>query len=154
PEKRWRVCGAYELTEDRKTVLSDLLDACGGRITQGPDGKLGLTVGAGKIGTPDSPDVPGMPAASLPIGHGQVLEYDFSAGKAAIERINEVRATYVSREQGWAEVEAGIQLDPASIERNGTESSQVKLRFVPSEGQAQRVARYTLKRGNPTWSGR
>ncbi|KGM34999.1 phage tail protein [Inquilinus limosus] len=154
PEKRWCVWGAYELTEDRKTVLSDLLDACGGRITQAPDGKLGLTVGAGKIGHPDSPDVPGMPAASVTINDDQILEYDFSAGKAAIERINEVRATYVSQDQDWSEVEAGIQLDPASIERNGTESSQIKLRFVPSESQAQRVARYTLKRGNPAWSGR
>ncbi|HEY9346081.1 MAG TPA: hypothetical protein VIQ53_12265, partial [Inquilinus sp.] len=46
-EPRWRAWGAYELTEDRKAVLQDLLDACGGRIIQGPDGKLGLTVGAG-----------------------------------------------------------------------------------------------------------
>jgi hypothetical protein len=153
-EKRWRAWGAYELTEDRKTVLSDLLDACGGRITQTADGRLGLTVGAGKIGGPDTPDVSGMPAASVTINDDQILEYDFSAGRAAIERINEVRATYVSREQDWSEVEAGIQLDQASIERNGTESSQIKLRFVPSEGQAQRIARYTLKRGNPTWSGR
>lgn len=154
PERRWCVSGAYELTEDRKTVLSDLLDACGGRITQTPDGKLGLTVGAGKIGNSGSPDAPGMPAASVTIDDDQLLEYDFSAGKAAIERINEVRATYVSEDQGWSEVEAGIQLDQASIERNGTESSQIKLRFVPAESQAQRVARYTLKRANPAWSGR
>ncbi len=153
-EKRWRVWGAYELTEDRKTVLSDLLDACGGRITQAPDGRLGLTVGAGKIGDADSPDVPGTPVAPVTINDDQILEYDFSAGKAAIERINQVRATYVSEDQDWSEVEAGIQLDQASIDRNGAESSQIKLRFVPSEGQAQRIARYTLKRGNPSWSGR
>jgi hypothetical protein len=150
-EKRWRIWGAYDLTEDRKTVLSDLLDACGGRLTQGPNGTLGLTVGSGKV---DGADRDGMPAAAIAIDDDQILEYDFSAGKAAIERINEIRATYVSQEQDWAEVEAGIQLDQASIERNGTESSGIKLRFVPSEGQAQRVARATLKRGNPTWSGR
>lgn len=151
PEKRWRAWGAYELTEDRKSVLSDLLDSCGGRLIQGPNGTLGLSVGAGKV---NGADVDGVPAASVIIADDQVLEYDFSAGKAAIERVNEVRATYVSRDQDWAEVEAGIQLDQASIQRNGTESSQIKLRFVPSEGQAQRIARYTLMRGNPKWSGR
>lgn len=151
-EKRWRIWGAYELTEDRKTVLSDMLDACGGRLTQGPDGKLGLTVGAGD--TNGVTAIPGKPAAAVTITDGQILEYDFSTGKPAIERVNEVRATYISQDQDWAEVEAGIQLDQDSIDRNGTESSQVKLRFVPSEGQAQRIARYTLKRGNPTWSGR
>ncbi|MGK9168035.1 hypothetical protein KXR53_17130 [Inquilinus limosus] len=141
-ERRWRIWGAYELTEDRKSVLSDLLDACGGRLTQGPDGRLGLTVG--------SPN----PAVGVTITDDQILEYDFSTGKAAIERINEVRATYVSQDQDWTEVEAGIQQDQASIERNGIETSQIKLRFVPSEGQAQRIARATLKRGNPSWAGR
>ncbi|MFE0754184.1 phage tail protein [Inquilinus sp. NPDC058860] len=151
-ERRWRIWGAYELTEDRKTVLSDMLDACGGRLTQGPEGRIGLTVGAGD--TNGETDIEGRPAASVAVGDDQILEYDFSTGKAAIERINEVRATYISPDQDWVEVEAGIQLDQASIDRNGTESSQVKLRFVPSEGQAQRIARYTLKHGNPTWSGR
>lgn len=141
-EKRYRAWGAYELTEDRKSVLADLLDACCGRLTQGPDGRLGLTVGA-----------PG-PVVAVTVTDDQVLEYDFSTGKAAIERVNEVRATYVSADQDWAETEAGIQLDQAAIDRNGVESSQIKLRFVPSEGQAQRIARFTLKRGNPSWSGK
>lgn len=141
-EKRWRSWGLYELTEDRKAVLQDLLDACGGRIIQGPDGKLGLTVGA-----------PG-PAAAVTLTDEQIIDWDMSLGKPAIERINEVRATYVSQAWEWAETEAGIQLDQAAIDRNGVESSQIKLRFVPSESQAQRVAKEVLKRGNPTHAGR
>jgi hypothetical protein len=156
-EKRWRTWGLYELTEDRKAVLQDLLDACNGRLIQGPDGRIGLTVGAGRYrATAEDPyTVPtGIPASTVTLNDDQILEYDFSTGKAAIERINEVRATYVSQAWEWAETEAGIQEDVASQERNGVESSQIKLRFVPSEGQAQRVARYTLKHGNPRWSGR
>jgi hypothetical protein len=67
-EKRWRSWGAYELTEDKKAVLQDLLDACGGRLIQGPDGKLGLTVGAGPYRAMDEDafTVPtGAPAASV-----------------------------------------------------------------------------------------
>ncbi|TSD85632.1 hypothetical protein FFK22_026675 [Mycobacterium sp. KBS0706] len=141
-EPRWRAWGAYELTEDRKAVLQDLLDACGGRIIQGPDGKLGLTVGA-----------PGSTAA-VTLTEEHILEWDLNQGKPAIERINEVRATYVSQAWEWAETEAGIQLDQAAIDRNGVESSQIKLRFVPSESQAQRVAREVLRRGNPSHTGR
>jgi hypothetical protein len=141
-EKRWRAWGAYELTEDKKAVLQDLLDACGGRLIQGPDGKLGLAVGA-----------PG-PAAAVTLTEEQILEWDLNQGKPAIERINEVRATYVAQAWEWAETEAGIQLDQAAIDRNGVESSQIKLRFVPSESQAQRVAREVLRRGNPSHAGR
>lgn len=156
-EKRWRSWGAYELTEDRKAVLQDLLDTCGGRIIQGPDGKLGLLVGAGPYRAMDEDafTVPtGVPAASVTLTEDHILEWDLNQGKAAIERINEVRATYVSQAWEWAETEAGIQLDQAAIDRNGVESSQVKLRFVPSESQAQRCAREVLRRGNPTHAGR
>lgn len=161
-EKRWRSWGAYELTEDRKDVLKDLLDACAGRLIQGPDGKIGLDVGAGKYRITDSdPDgdddewtIPvGVPVASVTLGEEQLFGWDLTNGKTAIERVNEVRATYVSEAWNWAETEAGIQTDEDGIGRNGTETSQIKLRFVPSESQAQRVAREVLRRGNPTWIG-
>ncbi|WP_343711916.1 hypothetical protein [Inquilinus sp.] len=156
-EPRWRAWGAFELTEDRKAVLADFLDACCGRLIQGPDGRIGLTVGADRYRAVEADPftVPaGVPQASVSLNDDQILEFDFSAGKSAIERINEVRATYVSQIWEWAETEAGIQSDQASIDRNGVESSQIKLRFVPSESQAQRVARYVLKRGNPAWAGK
>jgi len=141
-EKRWRACFAYDLIEDRKQVLSDLLDSCSGRLTQGPDGRLGLSVGA--------PD----PVAGVTVTDPQVLEYDLSSGKAAIERINEVRATYVSPLQDWAEIEAGIQNDQEAIDRNGVESASVKIRCAPSDGQAQRLAKSVLKKGSPRWAGK
>jgi hypothetical protein len=155
-EKRWRSWGAYELSEDRKDVLKDLLDACAGRLIQTPQGKIGLSVGAGRyrILPTDAWITPsGVPASTVTLGEDQLFGWDLTNGKAAIERVNEVRATYVAEAWDWAETEAGIQTDDAGIERNGTESSQIKLRFVPSESQAQRVAREVLRRGNPTWIG-
>ena len=155
-EKRWRIWGAFELTEDRKDVLKDLLDACAGRLIQGADGRIGLEVGAGKFRAEaaDAWTIPaGVPQSSVTLDAAQLYEWDLTNGKPAIERINEVRATYVSEAWEWAETEAGIQTDEDGIARNGTESSQVKLRFVPSESQAQRVAREILRRGNPTWTG-
>ncbi|WP_395674695.1 hypothetical protein [Inquilinus sp.] len=150
-EKRWRSCGAYELTEERKSVLSDLLDACAGRLTQGPDGRLGLSVGAGKVA---GADVAGMPTAAVTVTEDHIIGFDFGPGVTALDRVNEVRATYVSADQAWAEVEAGIHRDQDAIDRNGLESSAIKLRFVPAEGQAQRVARAGLLRGNPTLAGK
>jgi len=150
-ERRWRAWGAYELTEDRKDVLQDLLDGCGGRLTQGPDGTIGLAVGAG---TTNGAAAVGMPAPTVVIDDDQLYGWDLTNGKTGLERINEVRATYVSEIWSWAETEAGIQLDQAGIDRNGIESSQVKLRFVPAESQAQRIAREMLRRGSPTWIGK
>jgi hypothetical protein len=157
-EPRWRAWGAYELTEDKKSVLQDLLDTCGGRIIQGPDGKIGLTVGAGpyRATSGDPYTTPaGVPAATVTLHEpdGHIHDWNLNQGKAAIERINEVRATYVSQAWEWAETEAGIQMDQAGQDRNGVESSQIKLRFVPSESQAQRVAREVLRRGNPSHAG-
>lgn len=150
-ERRWRSWGAYELTENRKDVLQDLLDGCGGRLTQGPDGTIGLVVGAGRL---NGLDIDGMPAPEVTIDSDQLFGWELSNGKTALERINEVRATYVSQIWNWAETEAGIQLDQDGIDRNGTESSQIKLRFVPAESQAQRCAREILRRGSPTWIGK
>jgi len=155
-EKRWRSWGAYELTEDRKDVLKDLLDACAGRLIQGGDGRIGLSVGSGRYRAEvlDEWTVPdGIPVSSVTLDEMQLYGWDLTEGRPAIERVNEVRATYVSEAWEWAETEAGIQTDEDGIERNGTESSQIKLRFVPSESQAQRVAREVLRRGNPTWTG-
>jgi hypothetical protein len=141
-EPRYRAWFAYDLTEDRKQVLGDLLDSCNGRITQGPDGRLGLDVG--------SPN----PVSTVTMTDSEILEFDLSSGKAAIERVNEVRATYISRDQKWAETEAGIQSDLDAIDRNGIESSAIKVRCSPSEGQTQRIARAVLLRSNPKWAGR
>jgi hypothetical protein len=54
-EKRWRSWGAYELTEDKKAVLQDLLDACGGRLIQGPHGRRRAVSrdGRGRLHGPD-----------------------------------------------------------------------------------------------------
>lgn len=155
-EKRWRGWGSYQLTEDRKDVLTDLLDGCGGRLTQGPDGTLGLVVGSGQYRATSSDPftVPlGVPDAAVTLGQDQLFGWDLTNGKTALDRINEVRATYVSEAWEWQETEAGIQQDQDGIDRNGTESSEIKLRFVPAESQAQRCARETLRRGNPTWTG-
>lgn len=141
-EKRWRSWGKYELTEDRKAVLGDLLDACCGRLLQGPDGRIGLSVG--------KPD----PVAAVTITDDMIKEYDLSAGKSAITRVNEVRVTYVSEAWNFNETEAGIQSDLEAIDRNGLESIKQQLRFVPAESQAQRVAKFLLRKGSPSWQGR
>lgn len=140
-EKRWRLWGAYDLNEDRKQVLSDMLDCCGGRLTQTPDGRVGFDVGMPQ------------PQADAVFTDEPILSYGIDQGVPKTDRINEIHITYIAEQQQWNETEAGIQVDQQSIDRNGIESSSTKLRFCPSEGQAQRVGRYLLRRGTPTFSG-
>lgn len=140
-ERRWRTWGAYELTEDRSTVLSDLLGTCCGWLAQGVDGKVVIQVGRE------------APTATVTITDDQFKTWRLRAGVNAIDRVNGVRATYLSENHKWNEIEAGIQLNQDSIDRNGEEFTDAKLRFCPSESQAQRLAKYTLKRGDPKFSG-
>lgn len=140
-EKRWRLWGSYLLNEDRKKVLSDMMDCCGGRFTMSPEGKLGL-----KVGMPS-------PASSVTLTDDMIKNYSLDQGVPPTDRINEIRVTYLSEAQAWAQTEAGIQATQSSIDQFGVQSSSQDLRFCPSEGQAQRIGRYLLRRGDSTYSG-
>jgi hypothetical protein len=140
-QDRYRICGMYDMNERRLTILQDMLASCNGRLIYGPDGKAGLA-----IGTPG-------PTSDVTINGDHLYSIKMKAGTELIDRVNEVRTTYISEIQKWTQVEAGIQEDLDSIDRNGPESSDMKLRFVPSDGQAQRIARAFMLRSNPSYSG-
>jgi hypothetical protein len=140
-ERRWRIWGAYELTEDRKAVLGDMLTACCGRLVQGPDGKVRLDVGKES------------PPSGLTLTDDQFKGWNLKPGVNAIDRVNGIRATFINEANKWGEIEAAIHLNQASIDQNGEEFTDLKLRFVPSETQAQRISKYMLKRGDPKFSG-
>jgi hypothetical protein len=140
-EPRWRLWGSYEMNEDRKNVLSDMMDCCGGRFIMNPQGNLGLTVGKGS------------PQSGVTITDDSIKNYSLDQGVAPTDLINEIRVTYLAEAQNWSKTEAGIQSDQASIDQFGVQSSASDLRFCPSEGQAQRIARYLLRRGNVRYSG-
>ncbi len=150
-EKRWRTWGSYELTEECKAVLSDLLDACCGRLIQGPDGRLGLTVAADRYRAlaEDPYTVPaGIPASSVALNDDQILEYDFSTGKAAIERINEVRAIYVSRGLGMGRDRGRHPggCGRPGAQRCGEQPDQTALRAVRGAGAAHRPVHAAARR--------
>lgn len=140
-EKRYRTWGAFDMDEKRSQILEDMLTNCAGRLVYGPDGRVGLSVGK-----------PG-PVATVTINQTNIWSLQLKAGSDMIDRVNEVRATYVSRDQQWGQTEAGIQSDEDAATRNGPESTSLQLRFSPAEGQTQRIARIALLRSNPSFSG-
>lgn len=140
-EKRYVTWGAFDMDEKRSQILEDMLTNCAGRLVYGPDGRVGLSVGK-----------PG-PVATVTINQANIWSLQLKAGSDMIDRVNEVRATYVSRDQGWAQTEAGIQSDDDAAARNGPESTSLQLRFAPVEGQTQRIARIALLRSNPSFAG-
>lgn len=143
-ENRWRCWGTYQLTEEKKNVLNDLLLCCQGTLLFKPDGKIGLSVGK-----PPNPNTTPIPTLS----NDSILHISFPTPANPLTRVNYIKARYKSELHRWDEVEAGQQLNQALIDKFGEESETPQLRFVPSEVQAQRIARAEVLKANPKWAG-
>jgi hypothetical protein len=140
-EPRYRSWGAFDGNERKKDILSSMLLNCDGRLTTATDGKLRLHVGP--------PDVPNV----VIISDENIYSLQLKAGADQLDRINEVKANYVSKVLSWGQTECAAHADTDAIDRNGLETSSMKLRWCPSEGQAQRICAIKLKQNNPRFKG-
>jgi hypothetical protein len=140
-EPRYRCWGAYEATEKRSDILKTMLQNCAGRLTTGPDGKLRLFVGA-----PVEADL-------LEINDEDMYSLQLKAGTDILDRVNEVKAEYVSKVLSWGKTESASIADLDAIDNNGLESTSIKLRWCPSETQAQRICKIELKKSNSRFRG-
>lgn len=139
--KRWEACGSWDASEPMGTVLADFLATGGGRLDEGPDGKVRL-----RVGEPD-------PTPTVTITDDMCYSWSLRQGSPIIDRVNEIRGKFMDPTI-WQEVEAGIQSDTALIALTGrTISAPLEPRFLASDNQTQRVAAAELRRNNPSWSG-
>lgn len=139
--KRWEASGSWDASEPMGTILADFLATGGGRLDEGPDGKVRL-----RVGEPD-------PTPTVTITDDMCYSWSLRQGSPIIDRVNEIRGRFMAPTI-WQEVEAGIQSDAALIALTGrTISAPLEPRFLASDNQTQRVAAAELRRNNPSWSG-
>lgn len=139
--KRWEASGSWDASEPMGTILADFLATGGGRLDEGPDGKVRL-----RVGEPD-------PTPTVTITDDMCYSWSLRQGSPIIDRVNEIRGRFMDPTI-WQEVEAGIQSDTALIALTGrTISAPLEPRFLASDNQTQRVAAAELRRNNPSWSG-
>lgn len=137
---RYRAWGSYKLDERPGDVLGRLMTACNARFVTGPNGGIGITVGAWET-----------PAVTL--GDDQIVSYKIGSGNEGPEAANTLSAVYTEPDQGYEETEAAPWFDAAAVTAVGEEVADAKLYFVPHHNQARRLMKQAMARLAPEWKG-
>lgn len=143
-EARYRLWGAYNLTDEPKTVLSKMLVSVDGRLRMREDGAIVLDLGGFDC-----------PTGCETITDKDILAYDgLGRGPKKTELKNEIRATYLSPGHNYIEQDADPWQNTASIEVDGIQTTTLDLTWCPSHRQARQRMKVEAYRLNPEWQGR
>ncbi|MDJ0087723.1 phage tail tip fiber protein [Pantoea allii] len=134
-ERRYTINGEFDMSENKASILESMLSACSGEATY-IAGKHGILVGAY------------YGPASEVISESQLAgDIEIMPEVSQAERVNTVKGTFNDPQQRFAEVDFPAVSVSDWVAEDGVEISQdLKLRFVTSEFQAQRLADIKLKR--------
>ena len=142
-EKRYRVATRVSYDEPRSRVLHRLLQAGDQQLFTTQDGLIGSRGG-----------VWAGPTVSID-AESDFNEAFFQHGVSMMERINEFELTCMLPERDYSEFELepwANQADPEHI-AGIIRRMPLDLSMVPSQTQAQRLAKIYMAKRNPKWSG-
>lgn len=139
--KRWRIWGSYSLaTDERKTVLQEMLKACDGYCWQDADNKLNLQVGRWI-----------EPTIHLTDDH--IIALNGSMGAKATDRVNEVKVVYTDARFDYNEQESAPVIDLAAQEELGRpESQRFDIYYAPHHNQAVRLGKRLAAKLSDRWN--
>lgn len=134
-EKRYTINGCIDLNERPASTIDDMLAAMAGELTWF-GGLIGVQAGAY------------YGPATFTINSGDIISnIDITPESSSRERLNTVQGTFIDPEQMWVETDYPAVQVAEWLEEDGQEQSQdLKLRFVSSYYQAQRLANVLLRR--------
>lgn len=134
-EKRYTINGCIDLNERPASVIDDMLLSMSGELTWF-GGLIGVQAGAY------------YGPATVTINSGDIISnIDITPESSSRERLNTVQGTFIDPEQMWVETDYPAVQVAEWLEEDGQEQSQdLKLRFVSSYYQAQRLANVLLRR--------
>lgn len=134
-ERRYTINGEFDLSENKASILEAMLSACSGEATY-IAGKHGILVGAY------------YGPATEEITESQLAgDIEIMPEVSQAERVNTIKGTFVDPQQRYTEVDFPQVSVSDWVAEDGVEISQdLKLRFVTSEFQAQRLSDIKLKR--------
>ncbi|WP_313328036.1 phage tail tip fiber protein [Enterobacter oligotrophicus] len=134
-EKRYTINGEFDLSENKASVLEAMLAAGAAEPTY-IAGKHGILVGA-YYG----------PATEVITESQLAGDIEIMPEVSQSERVNTINGTFIDPKQTYAEADFPAVSVSEWVAEDGVEISQdLKLRFVTSEFQAQRLADIKLKR--------
>jgi len=134
-EPRYTINGEFDLSENKASILEAMLSACAGEATY-IAGKHGILVGA-YYG----------PAVEVITESQLAGDIEMMPEVSQSERVNTIKGTFIDPQQRFSEVDfPTVSVSEWVAEDGGEISQDLKLRFVTSEFQAQRLADVKLKR--------
>ncbi|MGL4755960.1 MAG: phage tail tip protein J-related protein [Aeromonadaceae bacterium] len=135
PEKRYTINGSFDLSERPSSVMDDMLAAMSGELTWF-GGKLGVMPGA--YYGPATYDVTSSDIVS---------DIEITPESNAKDRVNTINGTFIDPEQLYIETDYPPVVVNEWVEEDGEERTEdLKLKFVTSDYQAQRLANIRLRR--------
>jgi hypothetical protein len=136
-EPRYRLGGMYELTEEPREVLRRMLQTCDAELYMTPDGKVAIRGGIWEEPT-------------VTITEDQVIACSYEQGNDALAAFNRITLSYKSPAHGYEVIETQEWDDLEAQELSGQVKTQdLSLVMVPAHGQARRLAKIMMAKGNP-----
>lgn len=134
-DRRYRLNGEFDLSENKASILEEMIKTCAGEVTY-IAGKHGIIVGAYY-----GPTIEVITESQL------AGDIEIMPEVSQSEKVNTIKGTFIDPEQKYTEVDFPTVSVSDWVVEDGVEISQdLKLRFVTSEFQAQRLADIKLKR--------
>lgn len=140
-ERRYRLSGVYQLTDDPEDVLGKMRAACDAELYQNAEGKIAIRGGQWQ-------------APTVAITERDILGHSLEQGNDRFASFNELKITYTSPDHDFQSVEATPWVNLADQDERGVLPSELDLDFVPSPSQARRLAKIHIAKANPRWKGR
>lgn len=148
-EKRYRLWGVYQLTDEPDTVVQAMRRTCDAEFYQTPEGKIGI-----RGGEWNAPTVTLRAYAVDGSATPDILGHSLEQGNNRFSAFNELKLTYTSPDHDFQSMEATAWVDAADQAERGVISSSLDLDFVPSPTQARRLAKIHIAKANPAWKGK
>lgn len=135
PEKRYTINGAFDLSERPSAIMDDMLAAMSGERTEF-GGLHGVMAGAYYGGAP------------IVVTGGMIISgVDITPESARRDRVNTITGTFVDPQQLYIETDYPEVRVAEWVQQDGEElKDDLKLRFVTSDYQAQRLANIQMRR--------
>jgi hypothetical protein len=134
-ENRYRLWGAYDLSEAPKAVLQRMEAACDARVYETAEGKVGILGGV-------------YVAPDFTLTDDDIYSFQLVEGVAKRNRFNVVRGIYTSAAHGYQDTEADPTEDAAALATQSEKTLDLSVVMSPSHGQTKRLMKIALGRGN------
>jgi hypothetical protein len=136
-EKRYRLWGVYELTEEPREVLRRMLQTCDAELYMTPEGKVAIRGGVWE-----------EPTVTITDAH--IKAYNYEQGNDRMAAFNRVTLSFKSPDHDYQITETEEWNDDEAQALSGEVKAQdLSLAMVPAHGQARRLAKIFMAKGNP-----